>query len=114
MEETINYIAIMKKLIYAAIVAIVCLLSSNAYARQPKICREAVFVTTMHCAKCEKKIVENVSFEKGVMDLTSNLDDKTVTIVYDTARTDTLKLANSIRELGYEVKVVSDNEKKKK
>ena len=104
----------MKKWIYATLALLVCLLSSEAYARQPKVCREAVFVTTMHCAKCEKKIVENVSFEKGVEDLSSNLDEKTVTIVYDTAKTDTLRLANSIRELGYQAKVVSDKEKSKK
>ena len=101
----------MKKLTLAALAAIVCLFSSEAFARKPKTCREVVFVTTMHCAKCEKKIVENVSFEKGVEDLTSNLEDKTVTIVYDTAKTDTLKLADSIRDLGYQAKVVSDKEK---
>lgn len=104
----------MKKMICAALAAVVCLFSSEVFARQPKNCREAVCVTTMHCAKCEKKIVENVSFEKGVVDLKTDLDTKTVTIVYDTAKTDTMKLANSIRELGYEAKVVSDKEKSKK
>lgn len=34
----------------------------------------------MHCMGCEKKIKENIRFEKGVKSITTNLKDKTVTI----------------------------------
>lgn len=113
MEKTIRY-QNMKKTIVAALAALLCVSMASVYAKQARQLREVVFVTTMDCPKCEKKIMENVSFEKGVMDLQTRLADKTVTIVYDASRTDTLKLGNSIRKLGYGARAVSDKEKSKK
>ena len=60
---------------------------------------------TMHCEKCVKKINDNVSFEKGVKDLSVSLDKKTVTVTYDPARTDVARLKAAIEKLGYKVTV---------
>lgn len=75
---------------------------------KPKNQRQVVYQTSIDCKNCVKKVVENVSFEKGVKDLSTDLEKKTVTVTYDAAKTDTLKLANSIRKLGYKAKVVED------
>lgn len=104
----------MRKSLFAVIAAMLCVSMFSVSAKQTRQLREVVFVTTMDCPRCEKKIMENVSFEKGVVDLKTVLADKTVTIVYDAAKTDTLKLGNSIRELGYGARAVSDKEKSKK
>lgn len=104
----------MKKFIVAATAALFCASALTLGARQVRILREVVYQTDIHCAKCEKKVIENVSFEKGVEDLSTSLEAKTVSIVYDAAKTDTLKLARSIRSLGYTAKVISDTEKSKK
>lgn len=101
----------MKKVLFAAVMAFLCMSTVSVFAKQVRQLREVVFSTTMDCPRCEKKIMENVSFEKGVVDLKTVLSDKTVTIVYDSAKTDTLKLGNSIRSLGYEARVISDKEK---
>lgn len=71
---------------------------------------QVTFVTSLDCEHCATKIRENVSFEKGVRDLTVDVPEKTVTIVYNPAKTDTLKLGNSIRSLGYSAKVVDYKE----
>lgn len=44
--------------------------------------KTVVLTTTpqMHCANCEKKIKENIRFEKGIKSIKTNLQDKTVTI----------------------------------
>lgn len=73
-----------------------------------------VFVTNLDCEHCKKKIEENVSFEKGVKDLHVDVAAKKVEITFDAARTDTLKLGNSIRRLGYKAKAVSLTPAKKK
>ena len=51
---------------------------------------KTVVLTTnpeMHCTGCEKKIKENIRFEKGVKSIKTNLEDKTVTIEYDADKT---------------------------
>ena len=104
----------MKKTVIIVTAAFLLSISFAGAARQAKQLRKVVFETSMHCAKCEKKISENVPFEKGVEDYDSDLPTRTVTIVYDAAKTDTLKLATAIRDLGYTAKVLSDAEKSKK
>lgn len=66
-----------------------------------------VFLTNLNCEHCKKKIEENIAFEKGVKDLHVDVASKKVEITFDAAKTDTLKLGNAIRHLGYEAKVVS-------
>ena len=51
---------------------------------------KTVVLTTnpeMHCNNCEKKIKENIRFEKGIKSIKTNLKDKTVTIEYDADKT---------------------------
>lgn len=73
-----------------------------------------VYATNLHCAKCAGKIEENIAFEKGVKDLKVSVEDKTVSVTFDAAKTDTLKLGNAIRHLGYSAKVISYSPAKKK
>ena len=92
-----------------AVVALSCctLLSFGAFAARKAIEKHTVvYETSMDCEHCVKKITENVSFEKGVKDLSTNLADRSVTVVFEAAKTDTLKLGNAIRKLGYTAKVV--------
>ena len=49
----------------------------------------------------EKKVRENISFEKGVKSLEINLEKKTVTISYDPAKTNEATLKKAIEKLGY-------------
>ena len=91
------------------ILVIACALSMvlMATAAKPKtVKRTVVYGSTVECKNCEKKVLENISFEKGVKDVSVDLSDQTVKIVFDEAKTDTLTLAKAIRKLGYEAKVV--------
>ena len=66
---------------------------------------KTVVLTTlpeMHCAGCEKKIKENIRFEKGIKSITTNLDDKTVTIEYDAEKTDVKKIIEGFKKIKYE------------
>lgn len=66
---------------------------------------DVTFVTSIHCKKCENKIEDNLSFEKGVKDLKVNLEDKTVHIRYDSTKTDVETLRKAINKLGYTAEV---------
>ena len=60
----------------------------------------------MHCANCEKKIKENIRFEKGIKDIRTNLDDKTVTIEYDADKTNVQNIIDGFKKINYEASEV--------
>ncbi|MDR1653574.1 MAG: heavy-metal-associated domain-containing protein [Prevotellaceae bacterium] len=59
------------------------------------------FNVSLHCAACKSKIEKNISWEKGVKDLSVDLDKKTVTVTYDTRKIDKQTLQKAIEKLGY-------------
>lgn len=56
----------------------------------------------MHCENCEKKIKENIRFEKGVKLIKTDLKTKTVTIEYDADKTDVEKIKQGFKKIKYE------------
>lgn len=77
---------------------------------------EVTFLVSMTCEKCQKRIEDNLSFEKGVTKLDVNLPQKTVSIEYRKDKTSPEKLKEAIKKLGYTVAPFqspkSDNVKK--
>ena len=65
---------------------------------------QVVFSVNIHCHNCEQKIKENIPFEKGVKELTTDLEKKLVTITYRTDKTDKESLKKSIEKLGFTCK----------
>ncbi len=59
------------------------------------------FDTSIHCQSCKAKIEKHIPFEKGFKDMKIDVDKKTVTITYDTSKTDVQKLQQAIEKLGY-------------
>lgn len=67
----------------------------------------------MHCANCEKKIKENIRFEKGIKSITTNLKDKTVTVEYDADKTNVQNIINGFKKIKYEASEVKTTPAKK-
>ncbi len=65
--------------------------------------KDVTFNVHLHCADCVKKVQENIAFEKGVKDLDVSLEDQTVAIKYDAAKTSEETLKKAIEKLGYPV-----------
>ena len=98
----------MKKIIIMVMAALMAMpaiaMADNKPAKKKKgEIKEVTFVVEIDCENCAKKITENVSFEKGVKDLKVTLEDKTVALKYDAAKTTEAALKASIEELGYPV-----------
>ena len=70
--------------------------------------KRVVFNVHMHCASCVKKVQENIAFEKGVKDLKVSLDEHTVDILYDPAKTSEQTLKAAIEALGYHASVKAE------
>jgi copper chaperone CopZ len=82
--------------------------ASVCYAKDIKT---VVLTTTpeMHCTGCEKKIKENIRFEKGIKSIKTNLDDKTITIEYDADKTTVEDIIKGFEKIKYEAKEVKSN-----
>ena len=65
--------------------------------------KEVTFNVHLHCENCVKKVQENIAFEKGVKDLHVCLEDQTVSLKYDAAKTSEETLKTAIEKLGYPV-----------
>lgn len=74
---------------------------------------QVVFQANLHCEKCAEKVRENVSFEKGVKDLSISVPEKTVTVTFVAEKTDTVKLKKAIERLGYNAKILEIKQIKK-
>ena len=67
----------------------------------------------MHCANCEKKIKENIRFEKGVKSIKTDLKTKTVTVEYDADKTNVQDIIKGFKKIKYEASEVKKDKEKK-
>ena len=52
-------------------------------------------------ARCEKKIKENLRFEKGISKIDVSLPDNTITITFNPEKTDTEKIIAGFKKIGF-------------
>lgn len=103
----------MKRIIICSLAALLAVSASATMAdnmsqvmdlssAKPK--KELVTVTFhvhLHCENCVNKVIENISYEKGVKDLDVSLEKQTVTVTFDPKKTDETKIKAAIEALGY-------------
>lgn len=89
---------------------VVALLSVAAV--MAKDIRVVVFkVTQMHCENCEKKVKDNMRFEKGLKEVSTVVKDRTVTITYDAEKTNVKNLQAGFKKFNYEAEFVKETKK---
>lgn len=93
-----------KKLI--TLLAVLFISMGTAFAKD---FRTVVFkVEQMMCQNCEKKVKDNIKFEKGLKKFTTDLKVKTVTITYDAEKTNVEQLQAGFKKFKYEAVVIED------
>lgn len=96
----------MKKTIFSVFAALAVVFSMvvgfDASAATPKSQPQTVvFATNLHCKNCVKKVVENISYAKGVKDLKVSLEKQEISVTFDPSKTSVETLASEIKKLGY-------------
>ena len=92
---------------------VVALLSVTAV--MAKDIRTADFkVSQMHCENCERKVKNNIKFEKGVKEFSTDLKTKTVSITYDAEKTTVDKLKAGFKKFNYEAEFVKETKQEDK
>lgn len=99
----------MKKLIIYIILIVVTACSSVETTEKIQV---VTFDTSIHCKDCVNTMFDNLPKEDGVVDLEVTLDEKSVTIVFNSEKTSVEKLANKINDLGYYAYVKNVNDYK--
>jgi copper chaperone CopZ len=106
----------MKKLISfkAMLVLVVALVSFTSLQAEKKSneVKTITFNVAMDCQGCVDKVTKNISFEKGVKDLKTDLKAQQVTIKYRSDKTNIEKLTAAFKKIGYDVTVAKEGEKK--
>ena len=100
----------MKKYLFIIICSVFCALSVSAanggHTWKRSNNRQTVVLSCdLHCQGCCDKIMKNIAFEKGVKDLVCGLDSKTVTLTYDTTKTDLPTLLKAFEKIHKPAKV---------
>lgn len=96
----------MKKIKISILIASLMVVGQLSAKKEIKTTRKSDKATVeysvnMECKDCENRITEQLRFEKGVTDLKTELNKEKVTVTYKSGKTDTSKIANSIRKLGF-------------
>lgn len=86
----------MKKFLLMMCVALFA--ATTMFAKSDK--QTVIFDVDLHCQGCVTKIEKNIAFEKGVKDLVCNLQNKTVTVTFDPAKTSVEALQKAFQKIG--------------
>ncbi len=79
-------------------------------SKKPKAeVKEVTFKVHLHCQNCVKKVQENISFEKGVKGLDVSLENQTISVKYDAAKTNVETLKKAIEKLAVPVSGIVEN-----
>ena len=60
---------------------------------------------------CQKRIMDNMRFEKGIDKIDVSLKENTITITYNPKKTDTEKIIAGFKKIGFNAMLVSDTQK---
>lgn len=93
-----------KKLLATLIVALL-----SVTAVMAKDFRTVVFkVEQMECPNCERKVKNNIKYEKGLKEFSTDVKSQTVTITYDAKKTDVKKLQAGFKKFKYDAVVLKE------
>ena len=74
---------------------------------------KTVILTTlppMHCENCEKRIKDNIRFEKGIKKIVTDVEHQTVTITYDADMTTVDNIIKGFEKIKYNAREVKEGE----
>ena len=74
--------------------------------KKKKDLRTLVLSADVHCKSCSNKIMDNIAFEKGVTDLKVSVENKTIVLTYDAAKTTEEAVLASLKKIGYPAQVL--------
>ena len=94
----------MKKQILVALMSLVALFGAAKDLKTLRVTTEPRMV----CGNCENKIKKNIRFEKGIHQITTDLEGQVVTIEYDADKTDENNIIKAFEKIKYKAVKLED------
>jgi len=95
--------AIMKNILFVFLATIIAC-SGNAQDKKNETLK---IKTSAMCGMCKERIENGMTYEKGVKDITLDVDTKIATIHYNPDKTTATDLRKAISKLGYDADSIS-------
>jgi periplasmic mercuric ion binding protein len=82
-------------------------------SQQDKNLETVKFTTSITCEHCVNTIMNGLPREKGIKDVKTNLETKTVEVVFQKDKNSTEQIKRTIEKLGFTAKLVTEETVKK-
>ncbi len=93
----------MKKVLFTALSLLLVAGIVQANPTKKKKEKTVTYNVELDCHMCQKKIEENIPFEKGFKDMDVDIEKNIVVVKFDPTKTDSIKIAKAIEELDFKV-----------
>lgn len=90
-----------KRIIACVMTMLMIVVVSFNLNAQDKVKEMVLLRVKMDCHKCEEKIMINIVFEKGTLDIKTDLKSNAVGIMFNTKKTDKQKLVAELKKWLY-------------
>ena len=90
----------MKKIFMLCLVAVIGFGVSDAMAQKKQVeLKTTVFQTDVDCENCAKKVDNSIPYQKGVKEVKVDVSTQTVTVTYDTSKTNDETLVKAFKKV---------------
>ncbi len=94
----------MKNLVYV-VSFLLMLLTLSTQAQKKDLIKKVTFEVNLTCHNCEKLMMKNLPYEKGVKDVKVDLEKKEITLLFRDDKNSVAQLQKAIEDLDYTAKV---------
>ena len=99
----------MKKIIMLCLVAVIGFGVSDAMAQKKQVdLKTTVFQTDVDCENCAKKVDNSIPYQKGVKEVKVDVSTQTVTVTYDTSKTNDETLVKAFKKVKVNAEVKNE------
>lgn len=99
----------MKKIFMLCLVAVIGFGVSDAMAQKKQVdLKTTVFQTDVDCENCAKKVDNSIPYQKGVKEVKVDVSTQTVTVTYDTSKTNDETLVKAFKKVKVNAEVKNE------
>jgi mercuric ion binding protein len=93
------------------LLTVTMLLLAPACAQSGKKTARITIKSSVVCGQCQERVESGLAFEKGVRDISVDLDKKEVTVTYNPEKTTPAAIRKALSKLGYDADEVKADPK---
>ena len=99
----------MKKIFMLCLMAVIGFGVSDAMAQKKQVdLKTTVFQTDVDCENCAKKVDNSIPYQKGVKEVKVDVSTQTVTVTYDTSKTNDETLVKAFKKVKVNAEVKNE------